>query len=387
MIHRILTALDNNSKGETFAVIANLIDWNNAFPRQCPKLGIESFMQNGVRPALIPVLINYFQDWQMSVKWHGCLTAPRKVKGGGPQGATIGLLEYLSQSNNSSDMVNERERFKFLDDLSILEIVNLLTVGLTSFNLKCQVPDDIPTHNQFISSHDLKSQVWLDQINDWTENQKMLINIQKTKTMIFNFTDKYQFSTRLSINDNPIEVIDSTKLLGTIITNDLKWDQHTAHIVKKANSRMELLRRVASFGTSVEDLKNIYFLFVRSQLEQSAVVWHSSLTEDNKHDLERVQKSAVKIILGEKYKTYQQALSELGIDTLDVRRENLCIRFAKKCVKNDKTAQMFPLKEKKHAMQTRKTEKFEVQNANTDRLKDFALIYMQNLLNKHEVQS
>ena len=146
---------------------------------------------------------------------------------------------------------------------------------------------------------------------------------------------------------------------------------------------MELLRRVASFGTSVEDLKNIYFLFVRSQLEQSAVVWHSSLTEDNKHDLERVQKSAVKIILGEKYKSYQQALS----DTLDMRRENLCIRFAKKCVRNYKTAQMFPLKEKKHAMQTRKTEKFEVQNVNTDRLRDFALIYMQNLLNKQKVQS
>ena len=53
MIHRILGSLDNNSKGDTFAVIANLVDWNNAFPRQCPKLGIESFIQNGVRPPLI----------------------------------------------------------------------------------------------------------------------------------------------------------------------------------------------------------------------------------------------------------------------------------------------------------------------------------------------
>ena len=49
MIHCILTALDNNSRGETFAVIASLIDWNNAFPRQCPKLGIESFIRNVVR--------------------------------------------------------------------------------------------------------------------------------------------------------------------------------------------------------------------------------------------------------------------------------------------------------------------------------------------------
>ena len=68
MLHRILSVLDNNSRRETFAVVANLIDWNNAFPRQCPKLGIESFIRNGVRPALIPVLINYFQDRKMSVK-------------------------------------------------------------------------------------------------------------------------------------------------------------------------------------------------------------------------------------------------------------------------------------------------------------------------------
>ena len=34
MIHQILTALDKNSRKEIFAVIANLIDWKSAFPRQ-----------------------------------------------------------------------------------------------------------------------------------------------------------------------------------------------------------------------------------------------------------------------------------------------------------------------------------------------------------------
>ena len=33
MLHRVLTALDNNSRGDIFAVVANLVDWNNAFPR------------------------------------------------------------------------------------------------------------------------------------------------------------------------------------------------------------------------------------------------------------------------------------------------------------------------------------------------------------------
>ena len=194
MIHRILESLDNNTKGEKFALIASLIDWNNAFPRQCAQLGVESFIKNGVRPSLIPVLVNYFQDRQMSVKWHGCQSVPRKVKGGGPQGATIGLLEYLSQSNNCADMVNESERFRFLDDLSLLEIINLLTVGITSFNIRQQVPNDIATHNKYIPAFSLKSQDWLNDICDWTEKQKMKINTQKTKAMIFNSTQNYHLT-------------------------------------------------------------------------------------------------------------------------------------------------------------------------------------------------
>ena len=73
---------------------------------------------------------------------------------------------------------------------------------------------------------------------------------------------------------------------------------------------MQLLRKVASFGTPVDDLKDIYILFVRSILEQSATVWHSSITVENENDLERVKKSALKIILNEKYTSYQQGLAK-----------------------------------------------------------------------------
>ena len=45
---------------------------------------------------------------------------------------------------------------------------------------------------------------------------------------------------------------------------------------------MELLRKVASFDASEKELKLIYFAYVRCQIEKSATVWHSSLTEENK---------------------------------------------------------------------------------------------------------
>ena len=382
MVHRILTVLDNNSRREIFAVVASLIDWNSAFPRQCPKLGVESFIENGVRGSLIPVLINYFQDRYMSVKWHGCQSVPRKINGGGPQGATLGILEYLSQSNNSADCVNPEDRFKFVDDLTILEIVNLLTIGISSFNCKQQVPSDILDNNQYIPPENLTSQDNLDTINEWTIKQKMQINRKKSKIMLFNYTKNYQFSTRLKIQDELLEIVPQAKLLGTIISNDLKWNQNTDFIVKKANSRMELLRRISNFGASLDDLKNIYILYVRTLLEQSCSVWHSGLTEENTQDLERVQKSALKIILKDSYQSYENALNKLDIETLEERRKLLCLQFAKKCLKNNKMKQYLPKNQKTHIMTTRNPEHFQVNHFNTGRLRDSPIIYMQKLLNE-----
>ena len=83
------------------------------------------------------------------------------------------------------------------------------------------------------------------------------------------------------LNNANLEIVQKTKLLGVILTDDLKWSENTRELVKKAYSRMELLRKVASFKPPIDDLKNIYMLYIRSILEQSCVVWHNSLTEEN----------------------------------------------------------------------------------------------------------
>ena len=138
---------------------------------------------------------------------------------------------------------------------------------------------------------------------------------------------------------------------------------------------MELLRRTAEFNTLVEDLKNIYILFIRSILEQSSTVWHSSLTKENSSDLERIQKSATKIILKQGDIPYKKRLSKLGLETLSSRREYLCLSFAQKCAKNKRTEHMFPLNEKQHEMNTRHKEKYKVNFANTNRMKNSLIIY------------
>ena len=386
MINQILTDTDNNSKGEVNAVLATLVDWKEAFPRQCPKLGIESFIKCGVRGSLIPLLVSYLQDRTMKVKWNGLTSSERKLNGGGPQGATFGIWEYLTQSNDNADCVDENYRYKFVDDLTLLEKINLLVIGLASFNCRSSVPSNIPSHNQLIPAEHLKSQEYLKQIQEWTANQKMILNKKKTKVMIFNFTDDHKFTTNLKLDDENLEVVEQAKLLGVIISNDLKWNKNTEYLIKKANSRMQLLRKVAEFSTSVEDKRTIYILYIRSILEQSSVVWHSSLTKENSEDLERVQKSAVRIILGSKYTKYEDALTKVNLESLEDRRIELCKKFAKKCTKSDnvRVNEIFKERQKVHMMNTRNEEIFEVNYAHTERLKKSAIPYMQRLLNSDD---
>ena len=69
LLHRILSETDKNSRRQIKAVICNFVDWKQVYSRQSHILGIRSFIANGVRPSLIPVLTDYFKSMSMKVKW------------------------------------------------------------------------------------------------------------------------------------------------------------------------------------------------------------------------------------------------------------------------------------------------------------------------------
>ena len=85
------------------------------------------------------MLNNYIQNRKLVVKLKGTLSSLRNLNGGGPQGVLWRILEYLSQSNNNTDFISPEKKFEFIDGLSILEIVNLLSTGLSSYNFKLHV--------------------------------------------------------------------------------------------------------------------------------------------------------------------------------------------------------------------------------------------------------
>ena len=97
-----------------------------------------------------------------------------------------------------------------------------------------------------------------------------------------------------------------------------------------------MITKLKYVGVGLEDLLDIYVLFIRIVTEYCAVAFHSSLTIQQSDKIEKIQKTCLKVILSEMYVSYQAALEMCGLETLFNRREKRCIDFSLKSIKNHK---------------------------------------------------
>ena len=79
---------------------------------------------------------------------------------------------------------------------------------------------------------------------------------------------------------------------------------------------MALIRRAKEFGATKKELVHLWIVFCRGTLEQSCVLWHNTLTQENFDDLERTQKTFTKLVLGQNFKNYEDALLKLNLHPL-----------------------------------------------------------------------
>ena len=119
---------------------------------------------------------------KITVKFNGEESSLISLCGGFPAGSVIGQDCYLVASDSSAQDVSEDDRFKYIDDLEILELV-LLTGILEDYDGVSYVPSDLPLDHQFLPGSSTLTQTNLDNIAKWTFDNKMLLNPDKCSYM------------------------------------------------------------------------------------------------------------------------------------------------------------------------------------------------------------
>ena len=75
----------------------------------------------------------------------------------------------------------------------------------------------------------------------------------------------------MSLDNNELEVVESTKLLGVMCSSTGKWNEHIQNLTKKANTRLYFVRQLKGLGAPIETLKETYVL------EMCAPLWTGAL--------------------------------------------------------------------------------------------------------------
>ena len=81
---------------------------------------------------------------------------------------------------------------------------------------------------------------------------------------------------------------------------------------------------------------------------------------------------------------YEEALCELKLESLNERREAMALKLAKNSLENSNFSK-FPFREVKHGMKVRRSDKYAVKISKTNKHKEFAMPYLQNLLSKNNL--
>ena len=275
---------------------------------------------------------------------------------------------------------------KFIDDMTLGIALDLEKILIKNPDPNPILPLNFHNRTGHVLQRDTNlMQKELNALMLYVQEKQMKINVSKSNVMLFNPKKSIDFMPQLSLgNETNLDVVESTKLLGVMLRSDLKWKDNTEYICKRAYIRLYMLRRLKGLGASTAELFDVYRQQVVSVLELSVPVWSPALTQHEVAQIERVQKAALHIILGNEFITYDEALHRLELDTLSDRRYKICLKFAIKTSKSPKFNQWFTKHEPNQGIQTRSENQksiFKPVYTRTKRYEKSTIPYLTNLLN------
>ena len=138
---------------------------------------------------------------------------------------------------------------------------------------------------------------------EWTKNNDMKINSEKSKEMIISYAHGNIGNEvpNMLIDGKVVERVDHVRrlsfwVLGPTLSNDLTWKRHVDNIVKKAGKRIYMLYQLKRAGVNQADLITIYISVVRPVVEYACPVWNTNLPIYLSENIEMIQKRAVRAI-------------------------------------------------------------------------------------------
>ena len=226
----------------------------------------------GVRNETNNWFSSYLKFRKQYVSYNNCSSGLSSIKYGVPQGSILGPLLFLFYINDISNASNFLKCILFADDSNFYASHADINLLLSRMN------------------EEMKN------IHTWITSNKLTINLVKTHYVIFHRKRLPSYLETLSIGSTPLERVPSTKFLGLMIQENLRWDTHIRSVARKIEKLNGVLFQT-SRNLTQNALKQVYYALIYPNINYCQAVWGSAGPTALKPVI-TAQKRAIRILAG-----------------------------------------------------------------------------------------
>ena len=222
-----------------------------------------------VDPHLVRWIAAFLTNRNQRVRVGEVLSPPIWLNGRTPQGTKLAPLLFCILVNRMAS--NCTNRVEYVDDATVVEFVSRLCPSYLNITV---------------------SDIYL-----FASSRGMVFNGKKCKEMCISFLQYCPFPPApLMVGSSLIEKVSRYELLGVHLSDNLTWNEHVTHTVKKGSMRLYAIRALKKCKLTDRQLILVYCSIIRSVSEYVSPAW-AGLTQYLSDQIESTQKRALKIRL------------------------------------------------------------------------------------------
>jgi hypothetical protein len=239
------------------------VDFSSAFNTISPNILVDRLKSMNVPNVFSNLILSFLRDRQQYVKLNSQISDVLSCSTGCPQGCVLSPLLFSIYTDFIRSEHKDVKIFKYADDMAIVGLLNHQN-----------------SDNNYFTA--------IDNFTEWCSRNELILNTDKTKEMIINFSQTHSVESDVIVNSRPIEQVHQFKYLGTIFSSNLKWQDNTEAILRKLKSRFYALSKFKSFSPSYQQVQSFINTLILPIFMYNSEIWFYSCTAAERTKLLRL---------------------------------------------------------------------------------------------------